>query len=303
MRSERIFYLMSGAAHLPYLVCSLYTLRDHYDGPVFVYAWSESIDIVEEIAKDPRLRIEPRYREPAHKSKNAQFMDKIQLAQDQQGAVDKVLYLDADTTIHGKLDKLFVAAKKKGFVATQFCDWKSNQGIPSKRIDKLKQYPEINQQAVDSCLNSPWPSVNGGVWAARTNTAILPFWYKYTKIAQNEFIADEVVLHTLLPIFYSADDLVDKDGLTVIEEKGRFNNSAIKKFQCKDLRDEDVVVMHYHGDSNVRPDKSVRGFELWWPLFQHCVEANVGRIANWIDKIDNNWMKKVQQNLEKEIEK
>ncbi|GAH14631.1 unnamed protein product, partial [marine sediment metagenome] len=100
---------MSGAAHLPYLVCSLKTLREHYDGEVIVHAWEESFPIVQEIAKDSRLQIEARLREPAHRLKNAQFMDKIQLAMDQQGEADCLLYLDADTTIHGSLQPLFDA--------------------------------------------------------------------------------------------------------------------------------------------------------------------------------------------------
>lgn len=286
MRSERIFYLMSGAAHLPYLICSLHTLRDHYDGEVVVYAWSESIDIVEQIARDRRLNIEARFRAPAHKLKNAQFMDKIQLAWDQQDAVRRVLYLDADTTIHGRLDRLFVEAKKEGFAATQFCDWKSNHGIPLRRIVKLKNYRGINQAAVDSCCNNPWPSVNGGVWAADTSSEVLTLWYKWTKVAQSEFIADEVVLHTLVPIFF-------EDGMSIVGSMGEYNTSP--KFQCKDLPDDEVIVYHFHGDSNVRPDKTEKGFNLWWPLYKHCLEANIGRMADWIDKIDNKWMKPLQE--------
>ncbi len=39
---NRVFYVMSGPAHLPYLLASLKTLREHYDGEIVVFAWEES---------------------------------------------------------------------------------------------------------------------------------------------------------------------------------------------------------------------------------------------------------------------
>ena len=86
-RQERqITYLMSGAPHAPYLLVSLYTLRNHWQGDVVVYAWPESFDIVSRIAEDGRLGIQSHIREPKLRKKdgvggNSQFLDKIDLTQ------------------------------------------------------------------------------------------------------------------------------------------------------------------------------------------------------------------------------
>jgi hypothetical protein len=82
MNKRSIIYLMSGPAHLPYLVVSLRSLRQNWDGPIVVYAWPKSFSIVQEIAKDNRLDIEARSRIPSYRGKNSQFVDKISLMRD-----------------------------------------------------------------------------------------------------------------------------------------------------------------------------------------------------------------------------
>lgn len=281
---DRVFYLMSGNAHCPYLVCSLKTLREHYDGEVVVFAWEESFPIVQEIAKDSRLQIEARLREPAHRSKNAQFMDKIQVAMSQVGKADCILYLDADTTIHGNLADLFSGGYYYGFVATQFNHWISHHGIPSRRIEKLRKYKRIPQKLVEESLdkNKVIPSVNGGIWACQPESPVLPLWYKWTEIARDQFIADEVVLHLMAPFFKGTKNYM------ILGNRGEYNCSP--KFQPKNLRDDEVIIRHFHGDSNVRPDKTRKGYDLWCPVYTECLEKNLGNISSWIDQINNKWM-------------
>jgi len=77
---QRVVYLMSGEAHLPYLVVSLWTLCKHWDGEIIIHAWPESFDIVKTIVKDRRLKISGAIkREPEYRGKNAQFIDKIKM--------------------------------------------------------------------------------------------------------------------------------------------------------------------------------------------------------------------------------
>ena len=59
---NRVFYVMSGPAHLPYLLASLKTLREHYDGEIVVFAWEESFPIVDKMSEDPRMLINARIR-------------------------------------------------------------------------------------------------------------------------------------------------------------------------------------------------------------------------------------------------
>jgi len=289
MVNDRVFYVMSHPPHLPYLLASLKTLREHYDGEVVVFAWEESFPIVQEIAKDSRLGIEARFREPAHRDKNAQFMDKIQAAMSQQGEAACILYLDADTTIHGDLSPLFQAGREYGFAATRFCRWTSHHGIPSRRIEKLRKYKKLPQEAVEQSLdkNKTIPSVNGGVWACRPESPVLPLWYEYTDIAQDQFIADEVVLHLMSPIF------AEVGNYTIIGLGGEYNCSP--KFQPRNLGDKEVKIWHFHGDSNVRPGKIQKGYDLWRPIYAECLEMNLGNVSSWLDQINNKWMKLLER--------
>jgi len=279
-KDRRVVYLMSGAAHLPYLVCSLWTLRESgWGGTVEVYCWPESFSIGKEfIARDRRLGIEVKERHPKLRRKdgvgsNAQFLDKIDLAMELDCGT--LLYLDADTTIHGKLDILFEIAEDRSFCATQWNDWTMDSGMVYDRIRKLLEC-SVPAEHVLKASKSKWPSVNGGVWAAQPISEVLPTWYEWTKRCGRLFIADERVLHLMLSMH------MDKIAVAC---GGQYNCSPI--YQPKGLRDEDVVVRHYHGDSCCRPEKSAKGFNLWWPVYRQCLEDNVGGMADWRNSVKN----------------
>lgn len=285
---DRIIYLMSWPAHLPYLLVSVHTLRQHYNGDIVIYAWPASFPIVDEIRRDKRLGIDRVVlREPTYMGKNDQFLDKIKLAQELKDEVDTVTYLDADTTIHGDLSILSNMARQYGFVATQFSGWVTNGNTIRGRISELRKFPEIDEKLIDQISIETWPSVNGGVWCACPESAVLEQWYQWTMIAKNLFIADEKVLHIMQPMFFP------RQMMTTICGNGRYNCSA--KFQPSDLPNEKVVVYHYHGDSNVRPqNKSQRGYDLWWPLYVECMKKNIGGIARWRKEVKNKWMDKLE---------
>ena len=291
---KQVAYLMSGNAHMPYLVCSLWTLRQHYQGNVVICAWPESYQLALKVAEDERLAItDVREREPAtRKGKSTQSMDKIRMVQ---GMVesDVTMYIDADTTIHNPIDDLFKHGYKHGFAATQFCDWVTTGNKISHRIKKLRDFPIINQQIVELLLKESWPSVNSGIFAARPDSVVFDTYYDWTKAAAvSVFIADEVVLHTMQPLYNGR-------GMATICG-GKWNCSP--KFQQESLKDEDVVVMHYHGDSNVQPNtKSPRGFQWWWPIYQECLLKNVGNIQDWRWKIKNKFMNPLEEEWNHEL--
>ncbi len=281
---NQVIFVMSHAPHCPYLLASLYTLRKHYDGPVKVFAWKGALPIVLQMLNDPRLDIVCCSREPAYYGKNDQFLDKIRVVQSQgEGVVS--LYLDADTTIHGSIDPLFQIASDKGFCATQFNDWfVGGRGIINGRINTLRDFSEIPASAFDLMESRSWPSVNGGVWSAQSNSPLLPLWYDWTYAAKSTYIADEKVLHLLAARFHEIGQCGYLRG-------GAYNCSPIQRYQPKNLRDEDVVIRHYHGDSNVRPDnKSQRGYEMWWPIWEECQRLNLGSVNDWKDSVNNKWM-------------
>lgn len=277
--NREIVYLMSGPAHLPYLVASLWTLRRHWSGPVRVHAFPESFILVRRIAEDPRLGIEAVRHAPQFRWKrNTQFAVKQLVAMASEA--DVVLYLDADTTIHGSVKPIFDGAADRGFCATQFCNWGAGDGIARKRILRLLDVSGIPEEHVSAAISGDWPSVNGGVWAARPGSEALARWFEWTEAAKDLFIADECCLHALMPAFVPS-------GRMDVLLGGAWNCSPREKFQPPNLPDEDVVIRHYHGDSCCRPNKTEKGVRLWWPIYQECLELNVGGIREWRGEIQN----------------
>ena len=207
-----IRYLMSGPAHCPYLIVSLATLREFYDGPVIVYAYPESFKTVQRIADDSRLDIEARRWEPQWRGKNSQFLEKIRLMQ---RGVGNACYLDADTIICGPLDDLFSAADNYDLLTTQFGDWVTTGKIISNRVKRLRQFPTIDQTLVEEVLANTYPSPNGGIFVCRHGCNVLRQWYEWTWEAKSVFIADETVLQILQLKFDSMKVLLG----------GRFNCS------------------------------------------------------------------------------
>lgn len=283
--NRQVTYLMSGAAHLPYLVCSVWTLREFWGGPVEIYCWPESYDLARLLEEDRKLGVRVHKRTPKLRRSdgyggNSQFLDKIDLTMSL--GCDFSLYLDADTTVHGDILPVFEAARV-GFAATQWNDWTTKEGHAHRRVKDLLEIDLIPDEYVETVINSDWPSVNGGVWAASPRSRVLPTWYNWTKACKSLFISDERVLH-LMPAAFPAE-------FVVITENGKYNSSP--KFQA--ISDEEVVIRHYHGDSNVRPKKSQRGFDLWWPIYQECLLKNVGKMSEWIGHIDNKHMNRLKK--------
>lgn len=283
--TRSVNYLISGRSHLANLVVSLYTLRNHWQGRVYVHVWPESADIVYRISSDPRVKILAQYKEPEYRGKNEQFLHKIQVMQE--APTEYAMYLDADTTVHRPIDRIFERAEKtKGFVATQFNQWLTNGGVVKNRISKLIDREPINQQSVQHVLNFPFPSVNGGVFCCHRDSQVLPLWYEWAYAVKDIFIADETVLHALLAEF-------DSTGQIQVMKGGAWNCSP--KHQPAGLSDDLITIRHYHGDSNLRPGKSQKGFDLWWPLYQEVREMNLGGINEWIDEVNNKHLRKLEK--------
>ena len=280
-----VLYLLSHPPHVPYLVCSMRSLRRHYGGPVRVHAWRESHDLVKRVCSDPVLDAECVRSEPVYRGKNDQFIAKITLIKSLTRG-DSYLYLDADTTVHGNLGPLFQAAERYGFCATQFNNWTTAGGRARGRVESLREFPLIPSEWIDAALATPWPSVNGGVWAALPESPVLPVWHEWAFFAsfpRHTFIADEKVLHILQPRFVP-------DGRMTVLEGGAWNCSPI--FQPLELKDEDVVIRHFHGDANTRMAKSERGCRLWWPTFKECWENDIGNVREWVGRCGNKYLRR-----------
>lgn len=286
MIERQCFYVISGPAHIPYFLVSLFTLRRQMPQlPVLVYVWPESLRFVERIADD--LKFDFTLHEPDYRGKNSQFISKQVAAQDPTAEVK--LYLDADTMVMRDLSALFEIAEREGFCATQFNDW-TTQGIVRGRIKRLVNRDGIPQDVVAELINKPYPSVNGGVFACRPNSRVLNEWKHRTWMVRDIFIADETALHTFVP---SGSDpfmgIATTDSIC-------WNCSPIEKYMPKGLKEEDIAIWHFHGDSNVRPDKSQKGMELWMPIWLRCLRENVGFCHEWAREVvaTNKHMRKLK---------
>lgn len=278
-------YLMSGPAHLPYLVASLHTLRQHHpESDVLVAAYPESYPLVEQIVSDPRLGVDCLFYDPPKRyRKNDQFINKIKLLR----SLDPntaYIYLDADTTIHGPLIKMHKDVENYGFVGTQFNHWLSNGRVIRPRLERLQTIDAIDRTALGHVINNPWPSLNGGVVGVISTSPILTKWLEWSEAAQDVFICDEAVLHVLQAWAAAAGHPF------CVEYAGLFNASH-KYFKCEPCTGVTTPhVWHYHGDSNLRPDKSRKAYDFWWPIYDECLRQNIGGVADWQHTVGNKWL-------------
>lgn len=277
---NRVIYVLSGPSHAPNLVASIYSLRQHYHGPIDVFVWPESASYVHRMAEDEQLDIHPIPHDPAYRAHSATYVDKTTLIQ-HFPAEDAVLFIDADTTIHAPVDYLFKMADQYGFVVAQFNDWVSTGGIISGRLKTLREFPEIDRELINATLATRWPSANTGIFCGHSDSPILPIWKEWTYAARSSYIPDEKVMHILQPKFVPTNQLLVVDG--------RWNCSPM--YQPTWLADKDVCIRHFHGDSNLRPKKSQRGWDLWRPWLEKCLALNIGGIADWLPDVPNKYLK------------
>lgn len=112
---------------------------------------------------------------------------------------------------------------------------------------------------------------------------MLSRWLQWTLAVRDLFIADETVLHAIVAYY-------EVSGLVAVAVDG-WNCSP--KHKPETLPDDQVRIWHFHGDSNVRPEKSLKGHELWYPAFAECLADNTAEIQDWIDGIDNKHLAKL----------
>lgn len=269
--NRSVIFLMTGKAHVPYLLVCLRTLRDNYDGDVVIYCTED------ETAKlcyplGQCFDADVRRTEAMKLRKNVQFTTKVRLfAEGNELPEGVVAYLDADLIIRQPLDRMFEGAETYGSCFTQFCDWVTNCGIIEKRIRRFYEF-DVDHHRIDGALANANPSPNGGVFAVNHESCrdLCREWLDWTVKGNSSFIADETALNILFPVWslYNAASIITG---------GRFNCSP--KHKPESLAWDDVHILHGHGDSFARPEK--KGVEHWWPLFVDCWRTNLGGCRDW----------------------
>jgi hypothetical protein len=284
MSNQRVIYLITGPSHIPYLVASVWSLRQRggYVGEVLVPTHPESQDVMDQVANDERLGITwvPR-KKPEDIRRNSTFVDKVRVLGDY--ADSGCVFLDADTLVMKPIDALFQCLQDHPMVVPQFSDWTCTKGVVKKRIHRVMTAIGTShaQYLYNRVVNNAYPSVNNGVLACR-DSPLLDEWDAMATAASRCFIPDESTLHLLTgtPDFESSS--------IVLPHTAGFNESP-KYGKC-----EDPVIWHFHGDSHVRPSKCPAGVRRWWPIFLDALNENAGDMQEWLepgfnDKIDKLW--------------
>lgn len=277
VKKRTVCYLMSYPAHAPYLATSLLSLRRHWQGDVKVFAWKESIDIVQQLCSDKNVQAEAIRADPEYRGKNDQFIHKIDIMR-QQGSGPN-LYLDADTLVNGPVTEMFSSGQYFTFAATQFCDWDTSGGLIRGRLNKLREFPEVDPNLIDMVTSNYFPSVNGGVFCCLPSSPVLPIWRSWSHAARSAFICDECVLHLMVARFQESDLLSVMPGI--------FNSSPKYVPQTETAT---VRIWHGHGDCWVRPAKSREGWSMWSAALREARRLNVGGIERWFRTVGNKYL-------------
>lgn len=283
MSQPKVFYLISGPAHLPYLVSSIWSLRHQakFSGQVVVFCWPESYFGAKEMMLDKDLDITLIQRTPRSRAHNGHFLEKIHLMQEYAG-LPGALFIDADTLPVQPVDVVFDLLKYAKMVTVQFSNWTTQKRLIQGRLARIAHLEDCKEDLA-RCADEPIASVNNGVLACTSDSVCLARWAKLTEMVYDTvFIPDEVCLHPVV-----ASDAFRREGVMMAGESG-FNTSP--KYPHPDLKEDQVRIWHFHGDSNVRPDKSQFGFNTWWPVFKNCINKNVGNLDRWFTPQMNKWI-------------
>ena len=258
---QGIIFFTYAQPHLSRLAVSLFSLRKVYHGPVTVLNAGGDEGIVDKLVSDKRLNVNCIPIEIPQRRKHTAYCAKPSLWR--WTPYDRSLYLDADTIVVSDPSEALQAIGP--LVVTRFSNWITTGNIYSSRI---RQWLSVSHPKHDvsslarACLEHPYPAINTGVFVFDRDNPELEKWESLTQAGHTCSFTDELALQILIPKL-SVGWLTD-----------RFNASPIYR-HCTA---EEVVIWHFHGCKNLRKEV---GKDLWWPVFQEVLAANVGGIQEW----------------------
>lgn len=252
-----VIYLLSGSTYAELLCTSLYTLRQHWTGPVTIFATDEpSTKISERIGHDPQLNADVRPAELAQVRRRQSYCTKPSLPP--LSPYDQTVYLDCDTLVVAPIDELF----EHPLTLTQFSNWTTTGGrIVSGRLKQWRGLGPATEALVNEALASPQPAVNTGIFGFHRDHPILPAWQTLTLAGARCSFTDELAMQLLAP---HADTriLSDEWNLSPLYGKNR----------------DEVRIHHLHGRAHVRKRQ---GRAIWRPFFDEAREAKAGQMDQW----------------------
>jgi len=253
-----VLYYNTGTKCAVRLLVSLYSLRQHYSGPVTILSeGDESHALCGRIADALGAELKewdcgvPSGTNRAYLAKTRYHLGT---------PYETTIALDSDTLVVGEISELFGLAEQHGFCVARLGNWSTHGRIISKRIRGWGQHwPEL----IPSALKFG-PAINCGVVAFRQDAALCADWLHFALPGRESFIPDEVCCQILL--HRHPHHILD----------GQWNRS------CKhdDPDKPDTRIIHYHGKKHCRPGLPYHG-QKWMAVYEEVVAQNVAAIRSW----------------------
>ena len=276
-----VIYFNLGTKCLSRLIVSIWSLRQHYKGPVTVISTGEESNKFCQGFKNCGLNIDVKYVTfpNVKEGRNTVFLQKASV--NDHTPYDISIFLDSDTIVKGDISELFKLAEEHDFTVPQFCNWTTETRAIVKRTEAWRGiYPDL----VDKALK-PAPAVNCGIFAFKKNCEFMINWCKNVTPGRDNFIPDET-------------------GMQVVIHKYK-HIVANQKYNCSckysTPADSDTRIIHYHGRKHCRLGKNktlIYGAEIWVEQFKDAMNNNfmgIKELAPGNDKQLRTYMKSNKQ--------
>jgi hypothetical protein len=261
-----ICYFSLNTKHLVRLVVSLWSLRQHYRGPVTILDAGGSDGITEKIAADARLAVERKAITIRQFRRHSAYCAKASLWRE--SPYENTILLDCDTLILRPLDGLIAIVENERlhpFFVTRFSDWRTDGKIVGGRI---QQWEKVTCDGLDvprlvrDSLREPHAAINTGVtcWRKYDAQDVLIDWENLTLAGWRCSFTDELAAQLLLR----------EHKHTLLSD--RYNCSVLFGREK-----EHEVIRHHHGSKHLRPEDG----QLWHSAYANCLAENVAGIRDW----------------------
>jgi len=192
LKESSVLYFNRGTSNYIRLIVSVFSLRNHYWGPITLLQEGEIDNRVRELLEKLEVDIQ-----------SIPFRDEYVLVRKaslwREMTCRYGMYIDSDTLVRGSILEFFDQIKEWGFVCTWFKYWKTSNGLMQSRI---KQWAGIVPELIAPAL-AYGKAINSGVQGWSTEANILPAYEELTrKGAQAGYlrrVIDEIALQLLLP--------------------------------------------------------------------------------------------------------
>lgn len=277
MKTRGVIYYNTGRSCGVRLLVSLFSLRQHYSGPVTLLSeGAESHELCSRIASALGAAV-VEWDCGVPPGPNRAYLAKTRYHLG--SPYDTTLALDSDTLVTGPVEELFELTEKHSFCVAQISNWITSGSTIARRI---REWEALYPQEVAAAL-AFGPAINCGVVAFTRDSALCRDWCATALPGREFFIPDEVCCQLMLPRY--PHHILD----------GRWNRS------CKhdDPGLPDTRIIHYHGRKHCRPGLPHHG-KLWVDMFERARSLNLAGLREWLPAGDRMLRRYLLQQSKKE---